>query len=204
MMKLYYAETPHGRKACAVAAYLGIELDFERVDLAGGAHNQPAYLAINPMGQVPTLVVGSDYLSESNAIAIRLANEVRSDFWPKGRVQAHAQRWLSWDSEHFKPVVATYFVENALKPLFGEKTDMSALAQAEAAFPKVARILDDALKDRDFILGSRPTIADFALATFLPFAAASRLTFETYPEIMRWNAGLNSLPGYLDPYPKGA
>ena len=30
-MKLYYAKTPHGRKACAIAAYLGIDLDYEVV-----------------------------------------------------------------------------------------------------------------------------------------------------------------------------
>lgn len=203
-MKLYYAETPHGRKVCAIAAYLGIELDFERVDLASGAHKQPAYLAINPMGQVPTLKDGSDYLTESNAIAIRLANEARSDLWPTGRGQALVQRWLSWDSEHFKPVVATHFVENALKPLFGGKPDKTALSQAEGDFPKVASILNDAVKGRDFIMGSQPTVADFALATFLPFADASLLTFVDYPEIVRWHAGMSALPGYLDPYPRAA
>lgn len=203
-MKLYYAETPHGRKACAVAAYLGIDLEYARVDIASGEHKQPAYLAINPMGQVPTLSDGSEHLCESNAIAIRLAHEAGSDLWPAGRDQARAQRWLSWDSEHFKPVVAVYFIENVLKPLFGAKQDEAALRHAQAALPGVASILDDALRGSDFILGSTPTVADFALATFFPFAERSRLSFEAFPEIVRWNAEMTGLPGYLAPYPKVA
>ena len=46
----------------------GIAYDYVQVDLFKGEHKQPAYLAINPRGQVPTLVDGDVRIWESVAI----------------------------------------------------------------------------------------------------------------------------------------
>lgn len=43
------------------------------VDLRGGEHKHPAFLAINPRGQVPTLEDGSLSLGDSQAILVYLA-----------------------------------------------------------------------------------------------------------------------------------
>ena len=71
-MKLYYAETMNPRKVCALAKYLGLPVEFVRVDLRKGEQHTPDFLAVNPNGKVPVLVDGDLVLWESTAIMARL------------------------------------------------------------------------------------------------------------------------------------
>ena len=61
-----------------VVHWLLLELEVphtvKMLSLAAGEHKQPAYLALNPAGVVPTLVVEDQPLTESAAIAIYLAD----------------------------------------------------------------------------------------------------------------------------------
>src|SRR3954470_23409904 len=102
MMKLYYFETPNGRKPCAVAKYLGLSVDFVRVDLAKGEQRLPQYLASNPNGKIPVLEDGEVKLWESPAIMCYLAHKAGSELWPKDDLlKIDLIRWLNWDTAHF-------------------------------------------------------------------------------------------------------
>jgi glutathione S-transferase len=50
-------------------------MPFEREDIGGefGKNDQPAYLALNPNGVVPTLIDGGYVLWESNTVALTSA-----------------------------------------------------------------------------------------------------------------------------------
>jgi glutathione S-transferase len=50
----------------------GLEYEYVEVDLFKGEQRQPGYLAINPRGQVPTLVDGEARVYESSAIVLYL------------------------------------------------------------------------------------------------------------------------------------
>ena len=52
---------------------LHLDYDYRRVDLRQGEHRQPAYLAINPFGQVPSLVDDELALQDAQAILVYLA-----------------------------------------------------------------------------------------------------------------------------------
>ena len=52
----------------------GVELPVEAVDIIAGANRQPAFLALNPMGKLPTLVHGDVVITEQVAITIYLAD----------------------------------------------------------------------------------------------------------------------------------
>jgi glutathione S-transferase len=87
-MKLYgFPPSPNTWKVRAVAAYLGVPLDLEPVDLT---KPRPAsYLAVNPSGRTPTLVDGDFKLTESNAILQYIASRKPNSLWPDG-AQARA------------------------------------------------------------------------------------------------------------------
>ena len=75
-MKLYgFPPSPNTWKVRALAAYLGVPLEFEFIDLTKGAQHAPAYLALNPTGRTPTLVDGDFKLWESNAILQYIASK---------------------------------------------------------------------------------------------------------------------------------
>ncbi len=205
--KLYYFETLNPRKACAAAKYVGADVEFVRVDLSQGEHKRPEHLARNPNGKVPVLVHDGQNLWESVAIMARLSTITGSDLWPANDSQRQAEvlRWASWDAFHFLPRAGAFYFEHYIKPRLGlGAPDEAKLAEVAPAFHEVARILDDELSQRPFVVGARPTIADFCLAATLPHAEQIHLPVVRYTNILRWHDRLMELPGWREPFPAPA
>nr|AQS22597.1 glutathione S-transferase delta-epsilon 2 [Pseudodiaptomus poplesia] len=64
---------------------LGLEYNFNQVDLMAGEHMKPEYLAINPQHNIPAIVDGEFKINESRAIAGYLAHKYGKDdtLYPK-------------------------------------------------------------------------------------------------------------------------
>ncbi|HVI88304.1 MAG TPA: glutathione S-transferase family protein [Dongiaceae bacterium] len=200
-MKLYYCETLNPRKVCALARHLDLPVEFVRVDLKTGEHRKPDFLAINPNGKVPVLQDGDWTLWESNAIMCHLAKRAKSDLWPEDERQIEVMRWLYWDTNHFTRHGGSLYFENLVKPALGMGApDEAAVKQATNFFHNFAGVLDTHLKGRDFLVGNRLSIADFATAVCLPYAEGAKLPLEPYAEIRRWHAGLEKLPAWQKPF----
>ena len=101
-MKLIgFPPSPNTWKVRAVAAHLGLPLEFEFVDLTKGQQRTPAYLALNPTGRAPVLIDGDFTVWESNAIMQYLAGRSPNSLWPNdSRVRADIMRWQSWQLAH--------------------------------------------------------------------------------------------------------
>ena len=201
-MRLYYCETLNPRKACAVARYLQAPVEFVRVDLSRGEHKSPQFLALNPNGKVPVLQDGGWTLWEANAIMCHLSDVAKADLWPHDARQTEIMRWLSWDAQHFTRHGGALYFEHIIKPRLGlGGADRQAVEAATGQFRIFARILDDHLGGRRFLVGDALSVADFAVAATLPFAQAARLPLDEFPAIQRWHARLNELPAWREPFP---
>jgi glutathione S-transferase len=60
----------HAHRAVLFASLAGIDHTVNDVDLPGGEHKQPAFLALNPAGQVPVIEDGDVVISDANAILV--------------------------------------------------------------------------------------------------------------------------------------
>jgi glutathione S-transferase len=204
-MKLYYFETPNARKTCAVARYLNVPVEFIRVDLPKGEHKTPAFLAINPNGRVPAIEDGELCLWESMAIMCYLADKAGSDLWPKDARQIDVIRWLSWDAMHFSRHTGTLFFQRVVKAHFGLGVpDLAAIDEAMGFVRQYAGILNSHLKGRAHLVGDGLTVADFAVASFLPHAREAGIPIDEFPEIRRWYGQLEQLPAWREPFPQPA
>ncbi len=205
-MKLYYEDVLSPRKACAVARYLNSPVEYVRVDLGKSEHKTPAYLAINPNGKVPTLADGDFALWEANAILVYLAQKAGSDLWPSGAArQADIVRWFSWEMDHFNRAAGALYFEFIVKPRYDVGAlDRGAVGAATADFRAFARVLDDHLAGRKFLVGEALTVADFAVGITLPYADAAHIPLGDFTNIQRWHDRLNALPAWRDPWPQPA
>lgn len=203
-MKLYYAETLNPRKVCALAKHLGAPVEYIRIDLGRGEQLSPAFKALNPNGKVPVLEDGGKVLWESNAIMCHLARAAGSDLWPtEAEQQAEVLRWLSWNSEHFTQYAGTLYFENLVKARLNlGEPDKAAVEEAKGYVRKYGAILDMHLRGRRYLLGDRLSLADFAVAVTLPYAADAGIPVEDFAEIQRWHGELNELPGWREPFPE--
>ena len=204
-MKLYWFDTVNPRKACAVAKYLQSPIEYVRVNLGHGEHKAPEYIAINPNGKVPTLVDGTRVLWEAAAIMCHLAARADSDLWPQDGRQIDVLRWLSWDLAHFYRAGGTLYFEYIIKRRFGlGATDPVAVRKATDEWRHLAGVLDTHLHDRLWLVGNSLTVADFAVAAFLPYAETAHVPVDGFPAIRRWHERLNEIDAWREPFPETA
>ncbi len=98
-------------------------------------------------------------------------------------------RWLSWGKLGFVAACDTVHFERGTKQRYGMgPIDAAKVSGGLQMFHDTSRILDAHLADREWLLASGLSYADFRMATFLPFNAAARLPLEDYPAIASWHA----------------
>lgn len=189
-MKLYQNPmSPPCRRALATAYHLNSPVEIQHVDFQSDQLKSDQYLKMNPNGSVPLLEDGDFHLWESSAIMQYLAEKSgHTTFFPqdiKGR--ADLARWTSWSAYHFGPAIGTIVWESFLKPMFkmGD-ADAKAVEEATVDFHRYAKVLDQHLEGREYILGKNLTAVDFNIASNLMYADAAKLPWNGYKNIVKW------------------
>ncbi len=202
-MQLYYSDILSSRKACAVARYLKSPVEFRYLDLLKGDQQQPAYLAVNPNGKVPTLIDGEHVVWEADAVICYLAKRAGSDLWPDDLRQIDIIRWFSWNAQHFYRHGGTLYFENIVKRRFGlGEPDAAAVREAQEEFRRYAAVLTEHLEDRQWLVGDGITVADFSVAITLPYADQAAMPLGEFPVVRRWLDRLNAIEAWREPFPR--
>jgi glutathione S-transferase len=200
-MKLYYAETMNSYKTCAVARLVDLDVEFCRLDLKIGQQRSAEFLAINPNGKAPALVDGDHTLWESNAIMCHLAIKSGSDLWPRDDRAVEIIKWFSWSADHFCRFAGQLYFEHIIRAEFGMgEPDPEAVEEALAYVRRYGAILDDHLNGRKYLLDDALTVADFAVATVLPYATGARIPLAEFPAVQRWHDRLMEIPAWQSPF----
>jgi glutathione S-transferase len=199
-MKLYtHPMSSNARRVRLVVHQLGLQLEEELVDLAKGAQRSPEYLALNPMGKVPTLVDGDVLLTESYAIMIYLCEKTgRRELFPDElATRTEINRWLFWCANEWSPIIARLSFENMLKPMLGlGSPDPARVQEAENAFKQLAAVLDSKLESRQYIAGNLLSLADFALCASLASAVPAKLPLAGFSHVQAWQGRIEQLPAW--------
>jgi glutathione S-transferase len=172
-----------------------LELDFEliTVDLPAGEHQRPEFLALNPFGQIPVLVDGETVISDSNAILVYLASVYdREQQWlPESpRVRANIEQFLSLAAHRLAGSIAKLRAAN----LFNRSIDREPLTH-EAC--KLLKQLQNYQNDRQWLVGTKPTIADLALYSYIKLAPEGGISLADYPALKAWLKRVEGLPGFV-------
>jgi glutathione S-transferase len=189
--------------AYKVALYLecaGIPWEPVEVDFFGGETRKPEWRqGANTMGEVPVLEVEGKRLTQSGAILSWLV-ERHGKFAPADADERYeVQRWILFDNHKFTSFLAT---RRYLKCFAAKPSDPALLKflmqRIEAAFA----IADKHLAGSSYVVGDKPTIADFSLAGYVYYPAdETEIDVATsYPHVHAWSERLKALPGWKHPY----
>jgi glutathione S-transferase len=207
-MKLYgFPPSPNTWKVRAIAAHLGVPLEFELVDLSKGGSHTPDYLALNPTGRTPTLVDGEFKLWESTAIMQYVASRKPNALWPDdARTRADIMRWQSWQLQHWGPAATEpLLIERLVKKLLNlGPPDEAVVAKGLEAFHREAKVLDGHLAGRSYLVGNEVTLADFAVAAPLFYAEPADLPVAPYANVKAWFGRVAALPCWTETAPQPA
>jgi len=198
-IKLYnFPKSGHAHRIELMLSLLNLPTELVFVDLAKGEHKQPAFLALNPFGQVPVIDDNGTVIADSNAILVYLAKKYDNGTWlpEEPEAAARVQRWLSVAAGPlaFGPAAAR------LVTVFGAafNTD-EVIGRAHT----LLKVIDAELAKAPFLTGSEPTIADVANYSYIAHAPAGNVSLEPYANVRSWLARIEALPGFV-PMPRTA
>src|SRR5215510_6952938 len=106
MLTLYFAPGSSSMAAHIALHEVGVPFESRPLSFAKRETRSPAYLAINPEGKVPTLVIDGRPLTEVAGILFYLARTYpAAGLWPEGDVEAQAQviAWMSFIAATIHP-----------------------------------------------------------------------------------------------------
>lgn len=144
MLTLYYSAGTSSLAAHIALHEVGATFETRAVSVPRKETRLPEFLAVNPVGKVPVLMVDGKPLTEVAGILFYIARTYpAAGLLPAGDIEAEAQA-ISWMS----------YVASTIHP---------ALRQGVAEARELYAVADKRLGDRKWILGDRYSIADIHL-----------------------------------------
>lgn len=163
-----------------------LDLDFSwvEIDLMKGETRTPEFLAINPAGQVPVVVLEDGRpLAQSNAILLHLAQG--SDLIPADAYErAQMLEWLFWEQYSHEPYVAVARFRVRYEGQAVEDLDPKLVARGASALQR----LEDGLSTGQFLVGDQLSLADVALVAYTRLAGEGGFDLSRYPKVQAWIA----------------
>lgn len=195
----HFALSGHSHRVQLMLSLLDLPHEIALVNLRQGEHKSSAFLKMNPFGQVPVLEDGDTVLFDSNAILVYLARR----YDPAGR-------WLPHDAAGQAAVQAWLSVAAGLIAFGPAAARLVTLFGASLSAPEVItrahhllKVMESELGQRDFLVGSAPTLADVASYSYIAAAPEGNVDLAPYPHVRAWLARIEALPGFV-PLPKSA
>ncbi|KAF2800264.1 glutathione S-transferase protein-like protein [Melanomma pulvis-pyrius CBS 109.77] len=204
-----YKESGNSYKVRLLAALLNIDLSHRELDFLNDQQHSADFLAINPRGEVPTLVDGPHIFTDSAAILTYLAgthpdpgaSNTPSSYWSSDAIeQAKIVDWLAFAASWVQYGVFTARAILSFKGPYnglGTASTEQSLKEATIRGYKSLGILDLKLGEERWLALGRPTIADIAVFVYVALAPMGDISLEKYANVRRWIEDVKSLEGFI-------
>jgi glutathione S-transferase len=184
-LKLYFFPGTCARVSLIALEECGAQFDTQLVKLMTGEHRSPEYLAINPLGKVPTLLVDGQPLTETLAIIGYLQRSFPgAHLMPQsGDAFTEARNYaeLAWLSSTVQPLVTRILLPQLLCDL-PEGADR-VYVQGTDAMRWQLRTVEARLAAQPWLLGSQWSLADAFLCWIFDQIAQADFPAGEFPNI---------------------
>jgi glutathione S-transferase len=163
-LRIYGVARTRAFRAIWMAKELGLDYEHVPIEIGAEGARKPEYLSVNPNGRLPAIEDDGFVLWESQAITLYLAKK-----HSPGRLypatlegEAKAWQWSLWAANEVERAVNIWSLHAVRLP--PEDRDAQKRGDALAVLAAPFRVLDGALGDSPYLLGSEFTVADLNVA----------------------------------------
>lgn len=175
-----------------------LDVAFERVDWGGpfGGNKDPAYLAMNPNGLVPTVRDGDLVIWESNTIVRYLcAKHGGERLHPRDPARrTHVERWMDWQLASLNAPMGAMLLGYYRTP--AEQRDAAALESARRRAIELWSMVEDQLARGQYLAGDTLTLADICVGIWGYRWHVYPIERPRLPRLEAWCERLASSPGF--------
>lgn len=192
----YYTPMSSATRVHWALEELGVTYDKVKVDLAKGDNRKPEFLALNPNGKIPLMLIDGQPLFESLAMLLYLGETYGVDkglFPAPGPGRIEAFKWMAWGSVSLIET-GSRFMRNTSERWPAEQRSAPAAAAALQELDELLRVLDGALAGRQFLLGDAFSIVDCAVAAVVAFVGRLGVDLARHANVSAWTGRCMSRP----------
>tara|TARA_B100000123_G_scaffold82670_2_gene59601 strand:+ start:1346 stop:1978 length:633 start_codon:yes stop_codon:yes gene_type:complete len=199
-MKLYcFGESGHSYKAALALQLAEIDWTPIFVDFFNGETRSDQYRnQVNEMGEAPVLVDGDIKLTQSGVIQNYLYNRTGKHGGKDEAEKLEILRWILWDNHKLSSFAGnTRFLMNFFPK---DKRPQPVIDFNLARLKSSYGILENALTDKDFLVGNSISHADMTCCAYLYYPEPFGFERDDWPNIDRWLGNISTIPGWQHPY----
>ena len=193
-MKLYYIPiSGNAYKVRILLSLLKVPYEKIAIDSAGKEHKQPAFLKLNPRGEVPVLEDDGSVIWDSAACLVYVARKHGGEQWlPSAPAEmAQVMQWVALAGNEIQ-----FGLQYARRGVRHGRWTAGTLEQGQAMGRVALTALEDRLKNNAWLALARPTIADIACFPYVETAPDAHVPLDPYPGVVAWLARCKALPGW--------
>ena len=192
-----FGESGNSYKAALSLELSGLKWMPEKVDFFNGATRTDEFKSLNVLGEAPVMVDGNTTLTQSGAIQQYVVDK-SGKLGGLSEYKYEILRWVLFDNHKMSSQAGnTRFMMNFL-PIKHRNEEVIKFMQGRlhAAY----LLLNTALQDRDWLVGSGITIADIANCGYLFYTEPFGFDRKKWVNIDRWLSNIEETPGWKHPY----
>jgi glutathione S-transferase len=193
-VKLYHWPGTRSVRPRWLLEELGVPYEIERVNVFQGEGRTAAYLAIHPHGAVPALQIDGVDLFESGALCMFLADKyAEKGLAPPINTPERGlyYQWMFYVPATLEPPLFDIALHSTILPVHRRIPEVVRFSQRR--FEPIARVLDQAVTGKTYLLGERFTAADILLAATLNWLPE---LIRNYPALEAYRLRLSQRPAY--------
>lgn len=179
--------------ACALAE-LAVPHERVKIDIRAGEQRTPEYLAINPNGKVPCLVVDGTPLFEGLAIHLWLGEHfgVAKGLWPHDGTPARleAMSWCTWAYVTYGAVIGRVWLATTDDALRDADHAAAAIRTATALLD----LLQARLSQQPWMLGEAYSLVDLVVGQVVGYGTYLGAAVEAHPAVAAWLQQVQARP----------
>jgi glutathione S-transferase len=165
--KIVFYHNPQSRAAIAhwMLEEVGADYEVRHIDFQKGDNRKPEFLAINPMGKIPTIVVDGTVITEAPAIIAWLADAYpAADLAPPvgSPERGTYYRWLFFGGSCIEPAMSDQ--------MFKRAAPERSSTLGWGSYDDVIRTVETALRPGPYLLGEKFSAADVYIGAELSWA----------------------------------
>jgi glutathione S-transferase len=197
MITLYHASPTRAHLVRFLLGELGLPHELKRLDLMKGEHKSPAYMKVNPMGQLPALVLDDGrVICECGAICLHLADQA-----PEKRLappvdspdRAKYYHWVFFAIGTQLFALGKIAMHSMFLPPEARRPQIEE--DGRNTWPHVAQVLSNELEGKPYLLGQNFSAADVMVGGSLWLANAAGV-LKGHPVLERYYDRIQERPAF--------
>lgn len=184
MTLLIYGDQVSGNclKVKWVAEKLGIAYRWIQTDVMKAESRTPEFVALNPAGQVPLVVLADGRaLAQSNAIILHLAEDTAL-IPAEAYSRAKMLEWMFWEQYSHEPYIAVARFQRLLLGWPADRIEPRLMERGRGALAR----LQLQFSQSPFLVGEALTLADVSLVAYTRVAHEGGFELADYPAVQAW------------------